>query len=104
MALKGRGILTRVQSRAILAIAELQDAPHFYLTGGTALAEFYLGHRKSYDLDLFTAESGLVLPFSRQAEEHLRKRGLTVGVARRFYPRLPSCQGRSAGMHSDASK
>ena len=26
----------------------------FYLTGGTALAAFYLGHRRSEDLDLFT--------------------------------------------------
>lgn len=29
-------------------------------------------------------ESGLVLPFSRQAEDHLRKRGLMLSVARRF--------------------
>ncbi|MCI0416486.1 nucleotidyl transferase AbiEii/AbiGii toxin family protein [bacterium] len=28
----------------------------FYLTGGTALSEFYLQHRKSEDLDLFTRE------------------------------------------------
>ena len=27
---------------------------HFYLTGGTALAGFYLGHRYSDDLDFFT--------------------------------------------------
>lgn len=26
----------------------------FYLTGGTALSEFYLRHRKSFDIDLFT--------------------------------------------------
>lgn len=84
MALKGKGILTPVQRRSILAFAELQDSTHFYLTGGTALAEFYLGHRKSYDLDLFTAERGLVVPFSWQAEGHLRKKGLTVSVARRF--------------------
>lgn len=83
--LKGKGILSPVQRRAISAIAELQDATHFYLTGGTALAEFYLGHRKSYDLDLFTAESGLVLPFSRLAEGHLKKQGLRVGVTRRFF-------------------
>ncbi len=82
--LKGRGILTRVQRRTISCISELPDATHFYLTGGTALAEFYLGHRKSYDLDLFTAESGLILPFSRLAEDHLRKEGLIVGVTRRF--------------------
>jgi hypothetical protein len=30
----------------------LKDA--FYLTGGTALAAFHLGHRRSDDLDFFT--------------------------------------------------
>ncbi|NTU74244.1 nucleotidyl transferase AbiEii/AbiGii toxin family protein [Candidatus Roizmanbacteria bacterium] len=29
---------------------------HFYFTGGTALAEYYLNHRFSDDLDLFTTE------------------------------------------------
>jgi hypothetical protein len=27
-----------------------------YLTGGAALGGYYLGHRRSYDLDLFSAE------------------------------------------------
>lgn len=31
----------------------------FFLTGGAALAGFYLGHRTSLDLDLFTAENVL---------------------------------------------
>jgi predicted nucleotidyltransferase component of viral defense system len=84
LALKGKGILSGVQRRTVSSISELPDAKHFYLTGGTALAEFYLGHRKSYDLDLFTAESGLVLPFSRMAEDHLRKESLIVGATRRF--------------------
>lgn len=30
---------------------------HFFLTGGAALAGFYLGHRKTQDLDLFTLEN-----------------------------------------------
>ena len=29
----------------------------FFLTGGAALAGFYLGHRETYDLDLFTLEN-----------------------------------------------
>ncbi len=81
---KGKGVLSRVQRRAISVLTELQDAKHFYLTGGTALAEFYLGHRKSYDLDLFTTERGLVLPFSRLVEDRFKKQGLVVGMARRF--------------------
>jgi len=31
-----------------------QITKRFYLTGGTALSEFYLRHRLSYDIDLFT--------------------------------------------------
>jgi predicted nucleotidyltransferase component of viral defense system len=29
----------------------------FYLTGGAALVGFYLGHRETFDLDLFTLEN-----------------------------------------------
>ena len=35
---------------------------HFYLTGGTALAAFYLGHRYSEDLDFFSEQEFDVLP------------------------------------------
>jgi len=49
---KGRGILSDLQR---LLLDRLQkDLPDFYLTGGSALGEFYLGHRVSQDLDLFT--------------------------------------------------
>jgi predicted nucleotidyltransferase component of viral defense system len=34
------------------------QAESFYLTGGTALARFYLHHRESLDLDLFTNDWG----------------------------------------------
>lgn len=34
-----------------------QGAPPFFLTGGTALSAFYLRHRCSQDLDLFTLDS-----------------------------------------------
>ncbi len=62
----------------------MPDAPHFYLTGGTALAEFYLGHRFSFDLDLFTSEEGLILPVSYQIEARASQAGLSVTVSRRF--------------------
>jgi hypothetical protein len=69
--LKGKGIITPLQKKLLQDISSLQDTKHFYLTGGTALAEFYLGHRRSYDLDLFTAETGLVIHFSRTVEKSL---------------------------------
>ncbi len=36
---------------------ELHITKRFYFTGGTALAEFYLKHRLSEDIDLFTEQS-----------------------------------------------
>lgn len=42
---RSRGLLTGVQKATLKALQELPDAGHFYLTGGTALAEYYLGHR-----------------------------------------------------------
>jgi hypothetical protein len=44
--------------RALLE-AFFRRASAFYLTGGAALAGFYLGHRRTEDLDLFTTEDAL---------------------------------------------
>lgn len=81
--LNGKGIISKLQSRILVTFSNLHDASSFYLTGGTALAEFYLGHRRSYDLDIFTAEQGLILPFSRIVEEEFKKQ-FSVKVIRRF--------------------
>jgi len=82
--LRGKGTLSEIQKRIVGSFQKGSDASYFYLTGGTALAEFYLGHRKSYDLDLFTAEEGLILPFSRIVADRLQYDGLQVNVIRRF--------------------
>lgn len=37
---------------------------HFYLTGGAALVGFYLGHRETLDLDLFTLENEIESGFA----------------------------------------
>ena len=48
-------ILTDLQEKVLAALFALENIHrHFYLTGGTALAAFYLKHRQSDDLDLFT--------------------------------------------------
>ncbi len=52
--LRRKGLLTPLQTAFLVTFATLPDQAQFYLTGGTALAEFYLGHRLSFDLDLFT--------------------------------------------------
>jgi predicted nucleotidyltransferase component of viral defense system len=46
------GSLTDLQWRVLRAFFEREHG--FHLTGGAALAGFYLGHRETSDLDLFT--------------------------------------------------
>lgn len=49
----------------------------FFLTGGTALAGFYFGHRTSVDLDFFTLQT-----FDhRKLKEHLESAAWSVGGA-----------------------
>jgi len=77
------GVLTPFQKKVLEFFSNLKDSKHFFLTGGMALAEFYLGHRKSFDLDMFTSEKELILPFSRVLEEEMKK-VFSVTVTRRF--------------------
>jgi hypothetical protein len=81
--LKSKGIITDLQREILTIFSEIHDSKMFYLTGGTALAEFYLGHRKSFDLDIFTTEKGLIIPFSYAFEQELKKNFL-VKVVRRY--------------------
>ena len=82
--LKDKGIITNFQKEILLFLSRLPDIERFYLAGGTALAGFYLMHRKSYDLDIFTSEKGLLLPLSRLIEEEFRKSNFKAKVIRRF--------------------
>ncbi len=51
----GKTILTPKQSQFLEQVSKDERITRrFYLTGGTALSEFYLQHRLSYDIDLFT--------------------------------------------------
>jgi hypothetical protein len=82
--LLGNGLLTPLQRSFLSLFSRLADKDQFYLTGDTALAEYYLGHRLSFDLDLFTGSDGLVLPVSYQVEEAGKTGGLKISVVRRF--------------------
>lgn len=82
--IKSFGLLTPIQKTFLVIFSELPDQTQFYLTGGTALAEYYLGHRLSYDLDLFTGVENLVLPVSYQIETIFQKKELSLQVVRRF--------------------
>jgi hypothetical protein len=82
--LQGKGIIADIQKKVLSIFSQFPDAPKFYLTGGTALSEFYLGHRLSYDLDFFTSETGLISPFSEAMQAEFEKREFTADLVRRF--------------------
>lgn len=82
--LKGKGVLLPIQRDLLVELGKINEASFFYLTEGTALSEFYLAHRRSYDLDFFTSEMGLILPFTRALEEKFFKEQYTLRTTRRF--------------------
>ncbi|MBN1429863.1 MAG: nucleotidyl transferase AbiEii/AbiGii toxin family protein [Anaerolineae bacterium] len=82
--LKGKGILSSFQRAFLRLFAALPDQEQFYLTGGAALAEYHLAHRLSYDLDFFTSEPDLVVPFSYRVELAVQSAGMRVTTVRRF--------------------
>jgi len=49
-------ILTQIQKEFLNFFAKSKLSEEFYLTGGTALAEYYIPYRNSEDLDFFSEE------------------------------------------------
>jgi hypothetical protein len=86
LAPSAHGLLTPIQRAFLSVFATLPDQANFYLTGGTALSEFYLGHRLSFDLGFFTPEQALILPFSYQVEGLGKHHDIEISVVRRFAP------------------
>lgn len=52
--LKNNPILTPFQKEFLKEFFKSEIGKNFFLTGGTALSAFYLAHRYSYYLDLFS--------------------------------------------------
>lgn len=58
---------------------------NYYWTGGTALAEIYLHHRESYDIDLFVTENEVhVATISKFVSRAGRELGVKKTVASRY--------------------
>lgn len=75
----GKTILTPKQLEFLELVAgEKQITKRFYLTGGTALSEFYLHHRLSEDIDLFCEEEEVD---QRAIEAFLKKKSSLLEVA-----------------------
>jgi dihydrofolate reductase len=58
----GQAILTETQQAVIAAVAAEPRLANFYLSGGTALAGYYLRHRLSDDLNFLAAAAILTPP------------------------------------------
>jgi predicted nucleotidyltransferase component of viral defense system len=72
----GKNILTSDQQKLLEQVTQSQELiEKFYLTGGTALSEYYFQHRLSEDLDFFS-EQPLdqlgILDWVRQTSEELK--------------------------------
>ena len=78
-------IISAVQEIILKNFGEVKDSEQFYLTGGTALAYFYLRHRQSNDLDFFTSVEEIMDPFSHQLEKHLVTHGFECKRQRAFH-------------------
>lgn len=75
-----KSILTQKQETLLKAFSASRFIiDNFYLTGGTALAEFYLGHRYSEDLDFFCDREFDILNLNIFFEK-LKKNGLISKV------------------------
>jgi predicted nucleotidyltransferase component of viral defense system len=75
-------VLTPLQSKVLAAIGRSRLNDSFFLTGGTALAELYLRHRYSVDLDLFTSDDAAVARVAPQLQEIARELGLRLSFTR----------------------
>lgn len=76
-------ILTPTQERFLRAFFQ-DDGDTFYLSGGTALAGYYLHHRRSDDLDFFTRDHGLLPFIDQRVERAVAAAGLSIDrVSRR---------------------
>lgn len=78
-------VLNNIQKLILTHFGGVTESEQFYLTGGTALAEFYLKHRKSNDLDFFTQTAELIIPFSHRLEEALKGKRMSVQRQRGFH-------------------
>ncbi|MBI5479160.1 MAG: nucleotidyl transferase AbiEii/AbiGii toxin family protein [Deltaproteobacteria bacterium] len=78
-------VLTEAQRRFLTTAAGVETVrDSFYLSGGTALAAYFLGHRLSEDLDLLTATPRAVGPALAALAAPLAAAGFEVETVRSF--------------------
>lgn len=76
--LKNNPILLPHQTTLLQSFFASSLGQQFFLTGGTALAAFYLAHRESQDLDLFSLETFDTLQLNTILTELAKNVGATI--------------------------
>lgn len=75
-------ILTPLQKSVLVMLGKKKAlVNHFYLSGGTALAEFYLLHRLSEDLDFFSEQEFNLIPI----QNFLKKISVSLNITKIEY-------------------
>lgn len=77
-------ILSRLQVDFIRAFSRSRINDSFFLTGGTALSAFYLQHRYSEDIDLFTGQEHMVAQVIPVLQDFAAHAGCQLSIAREF--------------------
>lgn len=77
-------ILTELQKELLRNFAETEESNLFYLTGETALAAHYLGHRYSRDIDLFTKEEKIIEYMSDRLQNKLKSKMIQTTTIRKL--------------------
>jgi hypothetical protein len=72
-------VITEPQKKLITIASETPEVKEaFWLAGATALAEFYLQHRRSNDLDFFTAEKEILRAATREYQANADKKRIPL--------------------------
>ncbi len=77
-------VLTPFQAKFLDIFFRQEESNEFFLTGGTALAEYYLTHRYSDDLDLFTTSKEALISMDNRMPAVVRSLHLQIVNHRRI--------------------
>ncbi|MBI3392802.1 MAG: nucleotidyl transferase AbiEii/AbiGii toxin family protein [Nitrospirae bacterium] len=77
-------ILSPLQKKVLSVLSSIEESRAFHITGGTALGAFYLGHRLSEDIDIFTSDEPLISILAEKIKASLRTAGIQVAEIRNF--------------------
>lgn len=85
---EGAGLNFQQKQFLAVVLAEPLILKNFYLTGGTALASWYLHHRESYDLDFFTEKHfnyDQITTWLETKQKKIGSRWMGVDLGLQFY-------------------